>query len=113
MNVFEVMPAIAKEIQLPSDAEFEEAKRAECRCARLAATVCQSGTHFDTSENGKLVRRSTIDGLLLKIVPAKLRQVVLPSAHDRVSAEDSGSRRMYDTMRRAYYWQHMPYIMCR
>lgn len=102
-----VLPVTSEEVQLPCIADVAEEQRNDSVRARLEATVGKPGTQFDINENGIPVQRASIDGLLLKVLPAKLHRKVLQNDHDPVSAEHPAGCFMYSTMRSAYYWTHM------
>lgn len=57
-DLYEVLPIIPEDVQLPSIANFVEAQKADSLCERLTATVGEPGTQLDTNENGILVRRA-------------------------------------------------------
>ena len=76
-------------------------------CQAKAATVGHSASDFFYDRHGVLVRRSTLDGALQAVVPSSLRPRVLNMAHYPKLAGHPGTRRMYDTMRRSFYWPLM------
>ena len=53
------------------------------------------------------MRISPIDGAIQRLVPENLRQRILKMAHYPRLAGHPGSRRMYDTLRRDFYWPNM------
>lgn len=99
MPFFEVLPVVAEDLQLPSIDEFVEAQKVDSLCGRLTATVGEPGTQFNIDENGKLLRRATTDGLLQKVLPARLRPAVLYYALNPVYPGHPGCREMYSTLR--------------
>ncbi|CDF40971.1 unnamed protein product [Chondrus crispus] len=53
------------------------------------------------------VHQSPLDGTLQRVVPKRLGAKVLYLAHPPRLARHPGGTRMYDTLRREYYWPHM------
>ena len=62
---------------------------------------------FQVDEKGILCRRAPLDGSVQVVIPAALRQEILRREHEPVHAGHPGSTRMYNTMRRKYYWPSM------
>lgn len=101
------MPVIPEDVQLRFVVKFVEAQRGSSLCARLAAAVGETEAQFGTDENGMLVRRETIKDSFMKVISSRLRQAVLYIASISVCVGHLDSRRMYDTVRRAYYKPHV------
>ena len=87
--------------------EFLAAQKDDAYCRDTAQTVGQPGSAFNFDRDGILVRRSTLDGSIQKVVPDSLRSTILSLAHDSPAAGHPGAIKMYETMRRFLYWPLM------
>lgn len=61
---------------------------------------------FD-DEHGVLCRRAPLDGSVQRVIPEKLHEELLRREHESPLAGHPGASRMYQTMRRRYYWPSM------
>ena len=86
----------------------EQAADEYCQWARREMDRDTQGkSPFAISQHGVLTRRSTLDGNLQIIVPASLRQRLLEIAHCAPTSGHPGRAKLYQTMRRAFYWPSM------
>ena len=69
-----------------------------------------SSTLFLLDHQGILVRVSPLDSSHQVIVPESLRPRLLSSSHYVAVAGHPGGRRMYETMRKKFYWPSMVWI---
>ena len=67
-----------------------------------------SSNTFQVDHQGILVRKAGLDASQQVVVPETLRPRLLTNCHYSATAGHPGGRRMYDTMRRRYYWPTMP-----
>lgn len=84
--------------------EILDAQKTDPWCRQLAETVGSQGSQFAFNSYGLLVRLSRLDGALQVVVPPCLRARILYLGHDTALSGHPGSRRMYDTLRRTFYW---------
>lgn len=63
-------------------------------------------TPFKLNEDGVLIRTATPFQQI--VIPESLRARVLNMMHTQVTSGHPGERRMYQTMRKIYYWPSMP-----
>ncbi len=82
---------------------FVAHQRSDDECKSFAATIGLEDSPF-RYEDGVLVRVARIDGSLQRVVPKALRQRVLYLAHDPMSQGHPGVTKMYDTLRKDFYW---------
>ena len=95
---------------LPSmitDEEFIKQQAEDEYCKEAAKSVGLPGSAFSIDKHGFLVRIAPLDGAVQKVVPASLKDRILKLGHFPPLSGHPGQRRMYDTMRRSLYWQHM------
>ena len=62
---------------------------------------------FAIDQHGVLIRRSSLDGSLQVVVPERLRGRLLDIAHNAPISAHPGRSRMYQTLRRDFYWPSM------
>jgi len=67
---------------------------------------------FFTEKNGLLCRHSVYGRETQVVIPKALKQRLLRYQHQSVLAGHPGSRRMYDTLRRCFYWPTMVVHVC-
>lgn len=58
-------------------------------------------------ENKLMCQNAPLDSSLQAIVQKALRQAVLYNGHHPITAVHPGTQRMYDNLRRQFYWSHM------
>ncbi|CAN8075930.1 unnamed protein product [Agarophyton chilense] len=87
--------------------EFLREQAQDAYCRTLADQIGFKGSPFDVDHNGYIVRRSTLDGSLQKVVPKALRPRFLYLAHYPRLSGHLGATRMYYTLRQQFYWPHM------
>ena len=86
----------------------EQAADEYCQWARRQLDHHTQGTcPFAINQHGVLIRRSNLDGSLQVVVPATLRKRLLDIAHDAPTAGHPGRAKLYQTMRRVFYWPSM------
>ena len=88
--------------------EWLEEQAADDFCMNVLSR--QSSTKdsaFFEDEDGLLRRRSVLDGAEQLVVPRNLRARLLGMSHRSVLAGHPGQTRMYDSMRKTYYWPQM------
>ena len=86
----------------------EQAADEYCQWARREMDRHTQGVSpFAINQHGVLTRRSNLDGSLQVIVPVSLRQRLLQIAHNASTAGHPGRAKLYQTMRRAFYWPSM------
>ena len=86
---------------------LREAQANDRYCKHIRASLDIPGTPFGVTHQDILVRRSPLDGSLQKVVPFSLIPTVLYNAHYPVHAGHPGGTRMYETIRKEYYWRSM------
>ena len=91
---------------IPDIETFIREQKEDPYCREMAAEVGRVGSQFDVDENGVLCRRASTDQALQRVVPRTLRRAILYHAHYPCTAGHPGARKMYDTLRRQYYWPH-------
>lgn len=74
---------------------------------RLLDPEAEAGRLYDEDERGLLVRIATIDRSIQIVLPNTLRQRVLLLSHYPRMAGHPGGSRMYQTLRRTFYWPSM------
>lgn len=84
--------------------EFRAAQEAEQLCHMASETVGKPGSQLAFNHMGFLVGQSRFDGSLQRVVQLTLRQGLLYLNHYPLTANQSGARRMYDTMHPQFYW---------
>ena len=87
--------------------EFLEEQSKDPYCQSQKEKTELDNSKFKYDHNGFLVRRSSIDGALQKVVPKSLQARLLYLAHYPRLAGHPGAIRMYYTLRREYYWPMM------
>ena len=85
----------------------EQAADEYCQWARRCMDEGQGTSPFAINQHGVLVRRSQLDKSLQIVVPATLRKRLLEIAHYAPTSGHPGRSKMYQTMRRAFYWPAM------
>ena len=78
-----------------------------CQWARRNMDIAQGNSPFAINQHGVLVRKSKLDGSLQIIVPTTLRARLLDIAHSAPIAGHPGRAKMYQTLRRQFYWPSM------
>ena len=78
-----------------------------CQWARRVMDQAQGESPFAINQHGVLVRRAKLDGALQVVVPSTLRQRLLDIAHSAPTSGHPGRAKMYQTLRRAFYWPSM------
>ena len=76
-------------------------------CKAMMGEVGKSGTQFEVNQYGLLCRRAPLDGSIQIVVPASLRARISFLSHYPRLQGHPGTSKMYETMRRLYYWPHM------
>lgn len=91
----------------PTENSFllEQAHDTYCKIATLQRG--HTSTEFHVDHHGLLFRKSAIDEAIQNVVPEYLRSRILYVSHYPSIAGLPGQRRMYDSLRQAYYWIHM------
>lgn len=69
--------------------------------------IGETNSSFHVARNGILTRVSLLDNAAHKVVPASMQRQVLKCFHYSLLAGHPGARRMYDSIRREFYWPHM------
>ena len=86
----------------------EQAADEYCQWARREMDRDTQGrTPFAINQHGILIRRSTLDGSLQVVVPSSLRKRLLEIAHYAPTSGHPGRAKLYQTMRRSFYWPLM------
>lgn len=91
----------------PTTGEFLAAQSSDRLCEQLAKTVGTPGLQYSNDRRGYLVLASSLDGTIQKVTPWSRVSRILYLSHFSAVAAHSGARRMYETLRRDYYWPHM------
>ncbi|CAN8067637.1 unnamed protein product [Agarophyton chilense] len=76
-------------------------------CKSVRKDVGNGITLFDINRYGVLIRHSPLDGALQKVVPRSLVPCVLYLSHYPRLEGHPGGTRMYNTLRRDFYWPQM------
>jgi transposase InsO family protein len=87
-----------------ADLLAEQAEDPECQ--RFRATASRNGL-YDLDDRGVLIRIAPSDGSRQIVVPLALRSKVLYLEHYPKTVAHPGAHRMFQTMRRSFYWPHM------
>ena len=88
--------------------EWLEEQRNDDFCNRILSRQSEkTDSAFSEDEDGLLRRRALLDGAEQIVVPKTLKPRLLTMCHRSVLAGHPGQTRMYDTMRRTYYWPQM------
>ena len=77
-----------------------------CQWARRQMDL-STDSPFAIDQHGVLIRRSPLDGTLQVVVPATLRERLLSIAHNPPISAHPGRSKMYQTLRRDFYWPSM------
>ena len=86
----------------------EQAADEYCQWARREMDRDTQGkSPFAINQHGVLTRKSTLDGSLQIVVPSSLRQRLLEIAHCAPTSGHPGRAKLYQTMRRVFYWPSM------
>ena len=108
------MLADAKEFSvddLPSPLTFEEIlqeQKNDSYCQTILARVSTKKKNpFFEGDDGLLRRKCPYDGQVQIVLPESLRPRVLNLSHHALLAGHPGQTRLYNTVRRTYYWPHM------
>lgn len=84
--------------------KFMESQRIDAHCDQVRQYIGLPKTPFTYNKNGVLVRKAPIDGTIQKVVPSPLRTRILKTTHYSLLVSHLDERRMYDTLRREFYW---------
>ena len=84
----------------------EQAKDEYCIWAR-SQIAHGTQTQFVLDQHGVLTRRSALDGSLQMVVPESLRKRLMDVAHSAPTSAHPGRSKMYQTLRRHFYWPSM------
>ena len=84
----------------------EQAKDKYCKYIRQEIAE-GNDNRFMIDQHGVLTRRSPLDQSLQMIVPESLRERLLDVAHSAPTSAHPGRSKMYQTMRRHFYWPSM------
>lgn len=76
-------------------------------CQKLAQKKGQGNTEFGIDLEVCLVGSYEVDGAVKREFPENLASQVLGSSHYPVLSGQPGARRIYDAMRKSYYWTKM------
>ena len=82
-------------------------QRTDPYCRAMMEEVGKSGTQLEFNQHGLLCRYAPLDGSIQIVVPASLRARVSFLSHYLRLQGHPGTSKMYETMRRLYYWPHM------
>ena len=97
------------ELRLPISVDemlVEQSRDEYCQWARRQMDLSTSSP-FAIDQHGVLIRRSPLDGTLQVVVPESLRRRLLDIAHNPPISAHPGRSRMYQTLRRDFYWPSM------
>lgn len=83
----------------------EQAHDGYCKASSLH--IGHSHSEFHTNQRGLLVPKSVVSESIQIVATKALRMRILYLAHYPPIAGHPGTRRMYDTLRRNFYWPHM------
>lgn len=98
------MPGMAKLLPVSLD-EFVQAQESDKLCRRLRKELDQAQpTRFFLNDNGILCRKGYTQGDKQVVVPKELRKSILQREHSSPLGGHPGSTRMYQTLRKKYYW---------
>lgn len=92
-------PALA----MPCPTEYLTIKK----CQKMWKEAQGSSYCFIINENGLLCRNVSLKGLLQGIVPEALPWAKVYSGHHLITARYPGTQRIYDSLRRQFYWPHI------
>ena len=84
----------------------EQAKDKYCSWVRNQLAEGK-GERFVIDQHGLLTRRSPLDQSLQMIVPESLKERLLDVAHSAPTSAHPGRSKMYQTLRRHFYWPSM------
>lgn len=96
-----------EKLETPSLKECNETQGKETFFQQAAEQIGQTGTTFSLANHDVMLRQAPIDGALQKLVPQSLRQRIPYNSHHSPFPIHPGQLRMYDTMRRDYYWPNI------
>ena len=86
----------------------EQAADEYCQWARRQMDCHTQGTSpFAINQHGVLTRKSKLDNSLQVVVPLSLRKRLLEIAHCAPTSGHPGRAKLYQTMRRGFYWPSM------
>ena len=95
------------DVQAISRDELIAEQREDSTCQTYMQEAQQTYSLFTVQPDGLLVRRSPHDGVVQMVVPESLQPRVLYLSHYPLLAGHPKSSRMYDSMRRNYFWRRM------
>ena len=110
------LPGIPEVLAVPQEesglipvtvSEILQGQREDSYCRAMTSEVGKAGSHFEVNRIGLLCRKAPVDGSLQVVIPQSLRARVLYLSHYPRLQGHPGATRMYETMRRDYYWPHM------
>lgn len=88
------------------DTFLYEQKR-DADCTAMPKTVGVPGSAFATDKNGLFEKVSKPDGASQIVVPLRLRPRIFYLGHYLLMQGHQGGRRMYETLRKTFYWRFM------
>jgi len=97
-------PATIKPISVE---ELIAAQSKDEYCRKLMTESDTEGSRFSYDEEGVLIRLSPLDHAQQRVIPLRLQARVLYLSHYPLTAGHPKGSKMYDTMRRHYYWPNM------
>lgn len=86
---------------------FIRDQHTDASCRTLVYEIDNNYSFYLTNDKRVLSRPLRTISAVRHVIQASIRQSVPYHAHDPKLAGHLGRRRMYDTMRRLIYWQHM------
>lgn len=94
---------------LPLALQLEEIRREQAAdpWCRTLISSCDADSLFDLNDAGILVRKAPLDGVEQIVVPPTLRPRLLHLEHFPRVAGHPGVTRMFRSLRRHYFWEHM------
>ena len=89
--------------------EILEEQKSDTFCQNVISKSSSKrrSSFFEDPDDGLLKRRCPYDGQVQIVLPETLRPRVLSLSHHSLLAGHPGQTRLYNTLRRTYYWPHM------
>lgn len=98
------MTAETNDVELPTIADFLLARRKDAFCNYMIQLLGTLNCLLIFDKNEVLVRQAPLDGSIYELPLISLQPIILYLVYYSTSVGHRGVRRMYDSLRREYYW---------